>query len=205
MQPVAVAARDAEFLQHGFGQRVGALAGRDPDRGAALDHGAVEQAARRRHRQQDADLPAAARLAEDRDIAGIAAERLDIVAHPFERGDEVEHPGIAGMRVALAADIGEVQKAEDVEAMVDADHDDIAAPRQVGAVGHRAVARAVGEGAAMQPDHDRPLRAVADAGRPDVQRQAILALRGSCRPGRGSCAVPAAARAGPAIAAPAPR
>ena len=110
VQPVEVAARDAEFVQHGFGQRAGALAPAYPDRGAALDHGAVEQAARRRHGQQDADLPAAARLAEDRHVAGIAAEPLDIVAHPFERGDEVEHAGIAGLRVALAADIGEVRE-----------------------------------------------------------------------------------------------
>ena len=38
------AASDAEFVQHRLGQRVAALAGRDPDRRAALDNGAMEQA-----------------------------------------------------------------------------------------------------------------------------------------------------------------
>jgi hypothetical protein len=68
-----------------------------------------------------------------------------------------------------------MQKAENVQAMIDADDDDIAAPRQIGAVGHRPIARTIGEGTAVQPHHDRPL-AVAKSGCPHIQGQAVLAL-----------------------------
>ena len=117
------------------------------------------------------------RMSEHYGAPGIATEPPDIVAHPFERRDQVEHAGIAGMGIALAAKMGEVQMAEDVEAVVDGDHDDIAAPRQVGAVGDRAVRRAEVKRAAMQPHHDRPLGAVPQAATPDVQGQAILRFR----------------------------
>jgi hypothetical protein len=69
-----------------------------------------------------------------------------------------------------------VQKPEDIEAVVDADHDDIAAPRQIGAVGDRTVARSIGKGAAMQPHHDRALAAVAKTRRPQIEGQAVFAL-----------------------------
>ena len=48
-----------------------------------------------RHRHQRADLPAAAGLAEDRDVVRVAAESRDVVAHPLQRRDEVEHAGVA--------------------------------------------------------------------------------------------------------------
>src|SRR5262249_1011849 len=136
---------DPELLQYGLGERVRPLARRDADRRAALDDRAMKQAARRRHRQQYADFAAAARLAEDRHVAGIAAEPLDIITHPTQRRDEIEHPGVARMRPGLAADTRQMQKAENIEAVVDADDDDIAAARQIGPVGHCAVARPVPE------------------------------------------------------------
>src|SRR5262249_34463007 len=74
------------------------------------------------------------------------------------------------------------QKAENVETVIDADDDGIAATGKIGAVGYGAVARAIGEGAAMQPDHDRPPGVVGETRRPDVQAQAVLALL--CRVGR---------------------
>ena len=70
----------------------------------------------------------------------------------------------------------QVEMAEDVEAMVDRDDHDVVAQREADAVVARRVGRAVGERAAMQPDHDGPLGAV-EPGRPDVQRQAVLADR----------------------------
>ena len=135
----------------------------------------MEQPARFRHREQHADFAAAARLAENRDIAGIAAEPLDIVAHPFERGDEIEGAGVAGMRIALAADRREIEMPEYVEAVIDRDDNDIAAPRQIGAVGDSAVGRAEMKRAAMQPHHDRALAAVGARG-PDMQVEAIFCL-----------------------------
>src|SRR5690242_2675404 len=65
---------------------------------------------------------------------------------------------------------------EDVEALIDRDDNHVAAPRQIGAVEPRAVGRAEGKRAAVQPYHHRPLRAVADARRPHAQGQAVLAL-----------------------------
>ena len=76
----------------------------------------MEQPRGRGHREQRADLGAAAGLAEDRDVAGIAAEAGDVVAHPLERGDEVEHPGVARAGERLAAELGQVQVAERVRA-----------------------------------------------------------------------------------------
>jgi len=42
VQTLAIAMCDAECVHHGFGQGIGALVRAHPDRGAALDHGAVE-------------------------------------------------------------------------------------------------------------------------------------------------------------------
>ena len=50
--------------------------------GAALGDGPVEQPGRGRRAEQRADAHAARRLAEDRDVAGVAAEARDVVAHP---------------------------------------------------------------------------------------------------------------------------
>ena len=68
----------------------------------ALNNGLVEQALSRRHGHQRADLRSAAGLAEEGDIAGIAAERLGVVAHPFQRRDEVEQAGVGASGVILA-------------------------------------------------------------------------------------------------------
>src|SRR5205085_6242439 len=91
------------------------------------------------------------------------------------RGDEIEGAGVAGMRIALAADRREIEMPEYVEAVIHRDDNDIAAPRQVGAVGDSAVGRAEMKRAAMQPHHDRALAAVG-ARRPDMQVEAFLRL-----------------------------
>jgi hypothetical protein len=142
-------------------------------------HARPAQPTRGRHRQQRADFAAAARLAKDRDVARVAAKARDIVAHPAECRDEIQESGVPGMRPDRPAEIGEIQKAKNVKAVVDADDDDIAATRQIGAVGHRPVARAVSKGAAMQPHHDRPLVPVTDPGCPYVQGQTVFSL--GCR------------------------
>ena len=48
--------------------------------------------------EQRADAVRARRLAEDRDVVGIAAEPGDAVAHPLERGDLVEDARVARAR-----------------------------------------------------------------------------------------------------------
>ena len=85
-------------------------------------------------------------------------------------------PALPDCGVSLAAKLGEIEIAEDVQALVDGDHDDVAAPRQLGAVEQRAVARA--EVNAPPCSHTITGRfAPSPTRRPDVQGQAVLALR----------------------------
>ena len=109
---------------------------------------------------------------------GSPPEPVDILLHPAERGDEVEHSGIPRMLPGRAADIAEIEEPEDVEAVVDADHDDIAAPRQIGSIIDPPVGGMEGEPAAMKPDHHRPLRPITEAGGPQIECQAVLGFGG---------------------------
>ena len=138
---------------------------------------AMEQAARRRHRHQRGALRAAARLAEDRDVAGVAAELGDVVAHPLRARGPGRAADVARVRQLRPAELGEIEVAERVQAMVDGDDHDVAAAAQARAVGLDLVAGAAREGAAVEPDHHRPLRVVAQPGRPDVQVEAVFADR----------------------------
>ncbi len=92
---------------------------------ATLNDGALEQPFRGRHRHQRADFTAAARLAEQRHVLRIAAERRDVVANPFERGNDVQLPHVTRRRVLLAADARQIQVAEHAEPMVDRDDDHV--------------------------------------------------------------------------------
>ena len=55
---------------------------------AALRRHLVEEALRVRHVQHADDFAAAAGLAEDHDVARIAAEALDVLVHPLQRRHE---------------------------------------------------------------------------------------------------------------------
>ena len=69
-----VVPRDTELLQHDIRQLRRPLGAAQHDGGAALDDRFVEQAACQRHGHQRRNLPAAAGLAKDRDVSGVAAE-----------------------------------------------------------------------------------------------------------------------------------
>ncbi len=153
----------------------GGFAGDTLDRGTAFDHGAMEQALRRRHCHQRADFSAAAGLAEERDVARIAAEGCDVVAHPFERCDDVEVAQVAGVGVALAAHAREVQVPDGAEPVIDGDDDNVVMSSQPRAVITHESTRAAGVAAAVQPDHDGAFTRSADTGCPDIQAQAVLA------------------------------
>src|SRR5208337_5481071 len=58
--------------------------------------------------------------------------------------------------------------------MIDGDHDHVTELGELRAIVTRAVAGAGGESAAVEGDHDRTFRAVVDARRPDVEREAVL-------------------------------
>ena len=63
--------------------------------------------------------------------------------------------------------------------------DDVAASREVEAGGDWRRTGSARESASMAPDHDRPLPAVVERRRPDVQHQAVFALAGQARAGDG--------------------
>jgi len=165
------------MTQHAFGERHGAFPRAQAHGGAALDDGAVKQACRGRHRQQRADLSAAAGFTEDRDVAWIAAEANDIVAHPFQRGDHVQRSGIAGLAEPPVAERGQVQMAEDVEALIDADHHHVVASRQAAAPQARRIAVTIGESASMEPDHDGPFRVGPRFRSPNIHAETVLGFR----------------------------
>ena len=94
----------------------------------------MKQPLGRGHAHQRADLSGAAGLAPDGHIVGISAEIGDVVANPFERGDNVQHSHVAGLRVTRVTRSGQIEVAEDVEAVIGADHDDIVAGGEIRAV-----------------------------------------------------------------------
>jgi hypothetical protein len=97
----------------------------------------MEQALRARHRHERGDLATTARLAEYRDQIRIAAEPFDVVADPLQRGDDVQHPRRSRQRELAACRFAEVREPEDVQPMVDRDHDHIARASEAHAVGDR--------------------------------------------------------------------
>ncbi len=133
----------------GGGDRLGDRArqlGAEERAGHRLRDGPLEQALRVVHREQRGDHAGARRLAEDGDVAGVAAEPLDVVPDPAQRRDRVEQAAVGGG----PGDLGEALHAQ---AVVAGDE------HHAGARERRAVvagtARAEQVGAAVNPDHDR--------------------------------------------------
>lgn len=113
----------------------------EPQDGPAFHEGAVEESLCRRHRHQDGDFAATARLAEDRDQVGIASKLRHVIAHPFERLDDIEHADAAGEREIRASLLADISKAEHVQTVVQADDYDFAAMSKIGALGNGARGR----------------------------------------------------------------
>jgi hypothetical protein len=78
-------------------------------------------------------LPAATGLAEDRDVARIAAEHGDVGADPFEREHQVSQPevGAVGEALAGARDARQPQIRERVQPMRRRDDDHIVLSREL--------------------------------------------------------------------------
>ena len=84
----------AERRGHLDRDAAGLRAGAARDSVGALHDAALEQAACLRRSEQGEHALAAGGLAEDRHVAGIAAEGGDVVAYPLQRGDLVEQAEI---------------------------------------------------------------------------------------------------------------
>ena len=133
---------------------------------AALEDGAPEQSLGAGHGQQRGNAHRASRLAEHRDVAGIAAESSDVVAHPGQGGDLVKQ---ADVRVFVAG----IQEAVGADPVIDRHADDPVSCETAAVVPGRRPGAVELEHAARNPDHHR--MAGRDRGRrPDIQRQAVL-------------------------------
>ena len=169
------------FLAELVGREVFAAAGfqrrSDPAASAALDDGLLEKPARCGGRHQRQNANAARRLAEQGDVAWIAAERFDVGLHPFQRGDLVEDAVIRGGDVfglGFFVKRWMAEKAQHAEAVVEGDSHYVALGERRSIVDLHP--RCAGlEGAAMQPDHHGQSCAVRVRGRPYVEREAVLA------------------------------
>ena len=141
---------------------------------ARLHRSAMEQSRRRRHAHQGGHLGAAARLAVDHDLVGIAAEIGDVLAHPAKRRNQVGHADVHRIGIGRPADLGQIEESEDVEAVIDRHRHDIVMPRHLRAfVRGQFVGRAEAETAAVKIDHHRTL--AGQRGRPDVQLEHVFA------------------------------
>ena len=135
---------------------------------AAHGHGTVEAAFGRWHRHQLGDVEAAGRLAENGDIAWVAAERLDLGTHPTQRRHLVQQ-----RFVATRAELRGMEESQCTEPIVHGDHHHVANPRQMLAVDAGLGTGADGIAAAVNPHHHGTL-AVVWCWCPDVEVEAIL-------------------------------
>ena len=85
----------------------------------------------RGHAHQRGDLGAAARLAVDHHAVRIAAEVGDVVMNPLQGRHQIGHAHVDRIGVGGAADLREVEEAENVEAVIDRDLHDVMMPRHL--------------------------------------------------------------------------
>ena len=134
----------------------------------------MEQPRRRRHAHERGHFGAAARLAVDHDLVGVAAEIGDVVADPAKRRDQVGHSDVYRIGISRPADLGQIEESEDVEPVIDRHLDDIMMPRHLRSfVRGQLIGRAEAETAAMKIDQHRKL--AGQAGRPDVELEHVFA------------------------------
>jgi hypothetical protein len=139
----------------------------------------VKEARRCGHGHESGALGSASGLTEEKDTGGIAAKVFNVVANPLESKDEIELPCVAGVPEEimdhLRREVGEVEIAEEIEPMIQCDHDDVAAASETDAVVDRTVGGAGRVGSAVNIDQDGPLVTV-ESRSPEVQVEAILGV-----------------------------
>jgi hypothetical protein len=128
-----------------------------------------------------ADVERSGRLAEHRDVAGVAAEPGDVVADPLERHLLILQALVAGP--ALGDEVGVAEEPEQAEPVVERDHDDaVVLGEELAGVEqpdveerHRLLGRAVDVAAAVDPHHHRRVPGRGRR-RPHVEVQAVLVV-----------------------------
>ena len=90
----------------------------------ALDGGPRDQAVRERRGHQRDGVERAGREAEQRHVAGVAAEGADVLVNPLQRGELVEDAVLAGGQAVFCGQGGMPDEAERAEPVVERhDHD----------------------------------------------------------------------------------
>ena len=113
-------------------------------------------------------------FAENGDIVGVPAKIRDIFLDPLQSRDLIFQPEIAAVfkgRIKTC----KVHKAKDRNTIVKRDDNDVICRRKIASVIERVAGAAGLEAAAVDKDHDGLIFALAAC--PNVQRQAVLALR----------------------------
>ena len=165
----------AELGNHPPGQLPGLLGTGRIAAAARLRRRAMDQSLRRRHPEQRRHLRASARLTVDHHAVRVAPEVRDVVPNPPKRRHQVGHADVDRIGVGWPAELGEVEKPEDIETMVDGHGDDVVMPRHLRAVLRgEFVGRAEREAAAVDVEHHRA--PAGQARRPDVHLEHVLAL-----------------------------
>jgi hypothetical protein len=113
------------------------------------------------------------RLAKYEHSLAVSAKLLDVVPHPMESESEVKHSGIARM-FETVPEFGQIEEAKRIEPVIQRYDDHIAAPAKVEAIVERVICRAAAVCAAVNVYHDRSVPAIAKAGCPDVEVQAVF-------------------------------
>jgi hypothetical protein len=96
---------------------------------AALEDGAVEQPFRAGRHDIGGGGPGAGRLAAQGDVTFVAPERRDVPLHPLQRRLHVHDAVVAGC-VAFLVNVGMGHEAEQVQAIIESDHHQLALRRQ---------------------------------------------------------------------------
>lgn len=140
----------------------------------------AEQALCSRSRSQCGDLGAAAGLSQNGHIVGVAAEGCNVIAHPLQGQ---HHIGYADIRIA--ANGGQIQKTNVVQAHIDRNEHAVGVVGKVAAIiGFQFQRRAIQQAAAVHEHQNGLLCTAVQRGGPDIQVQALALLTEDIRFGR---------------------
>ena len=133
----------------------------------------MEESFRGGHRHQGGSLAATAALPADRDAPWVSSKGLDIVPYPLQGLHQILLTEVDGFGI-LSAQGGQVQIAQDVEAVIDRDHHDVSLPGQRRPFLGRQEDGGSGRiTPAMEPDEYRTFPAV-QARCPHIEHLAVL-------------------------------
>ena len=165
-----------KFRHHRCGNLLRIVRRECSEKRATLNDRAMKEAFGRGHRHQCSYLSTTSRLAKDRYIAGIAAERCNVRMDPLEQGHNVEHSNVCRVGEIIAANGGKIKVPIYVEAVIVIHQDDIVIAGEAFAiVGEEIVIATAGISPAVHVDHHGALIGAVNLRCPDVHSQTIFA------------------------------